>query len=98
MKMYRTKLLGLIGLIFSIQSHSQIKIPVTNNELRTNLQKIITDFPSHFTSLRGDTIIENPQTIEFCLATRLQIRQRKLDYAIQVFKTDLQLAGLAAEY
>jgi hypothetical protein len=65
MKMNRTNLLGLIGLILSIHSQAQIKIPVTNNELRTNLQKVIADFPNHFVHVMGDTLVENPQTIEF---------------------------------
>lgn len=44
---------------------SQVKFPVTNNDLRTNLQKIITDFPHELSSLKGDTLADNPQTIEF---------------------------------
>ena len=42
-----------------------MKIPVTINELRTNFERIISGFPSHLTGLMGDTIVENPQTIEF---------------------------------
>jgi hypothetical protein len=44
---------------------SQVKFPVTNNDLRTNLQKIIIDFPHEFATLKGDTLADNPQTIEF---------------------------------
>jgi len=65
MKIYRTTLLGLMGLILSINCSSQIKIPVTNNDLRNNLQKIIADFPNHLANFKSDTLVNNPQTIEF---------------------------------
>jgi len=65
MKISRTKLPALIGLMLSIQANTQVKTPVTNNELRTNLTRVVEAFPSHFSELRGDTLIENPQTIEF---------------------------------
>ncbi|MFL5807957.1 MAG: hypothetical protein ACJ749_00470 [Flavisolibacter sp.] len=65
MKINQTKWLAFIGLMLSIQGHAQVKLPVTSNELRTNLTRVVEAFPSHFSNLRGDTLIENPQTIEF---------------------------------
>jgi hypothetical protein len=65
MKILRSPLFIVIALIFNIKSISQLKIPVTSNELRTNLERVVSGFPSHLTGLKGDTIVENPQTIEF---------------------------------
>jgi hypothetical protein len=44
---------------------AQVRFPASNNELRNNLEKIISDFPFGFSSLKGDTLEENPQTIEY---------------------------------
>jgi len=65
MKMSRFQLPALALLLICVNSQAQLKLPVTNNDLRTNLEKIIADFPSHFAGLRGDTLIDNPQSIEF---------------------------------
>lgn len=65
MKTSATRLFVLIPLLACLSGQSQLKLPVTNNDLRTNLEKIISDFPSHFSSLRGDTLEENPQSIAY---------------------------------
>ena len=71
MKNIRPKLIGIILLFSVVNAGAQFKIsrlpkiPVTNNDLRLNLQKIIADFPNQLSSLRGDTLEINPQTIEF---------------------------------
>jgi len=65
MKRHRNTVLATAAFLASITSQAQFKLPVTNNDLRNNLQKIIIDFPTHFAKLRGDTLVENPQTIEF---------------------------------
>jgi hypothetical protein len=72
MKNQKSKLTGLIALFIGLNSYAQVRLPrlpkaapVTNNDLRINLQKIIADFPNQFSSLRGDTLELNPQTIEF---------------------------------
>jgi hypothetical protein len=65
MKLSPFKLAAFFGLLICINSNAQVKLPVTNNDLRTNLEKIIADFPSHFSGLRGDTLMDNPQSIEF---------------------------------
>ena len=64
MKKNRNVLLPIV-LLITTATQAQIKLPVTNNDLRNNLQKIIVDYPNHFATLRGDTLVENPQTIEF---------------------------------
>jgi hypothetical protein len=63
--------LTLIALLFlALNSNAQLKFPVTNNDLRINLSKILSDYADGFKSLKGDTISVNPQTIEF--ATRIE--------------------------
>jgi hypothetical protein len=53
-------------LLFFCLSHAQgFKFPVTNNDLRTTLSKVITDYVDGFASLKGDTISANSQSIEF---------------------------------
>jgi hypothetical protein len=75
MKISKPKLIGLFLLLLTIDAGAQLKIsnlrvPVTNNDLRLNLQQVIADFPNKLSSLKGDTIEVNPQTIEF--ASRLE--------------------------
>ncbi|HWJ92636.1 MAG TPA: hypothetical protein VNR87_16075 [Flavisolibacter sp.] len=65
MKNSSTKMLLFAAVLAGFTAKSQVKFPVTNNDLRTNLQKIITDFPHELSSLKGDTLADNPQTIEF---------------------------------
>ena len=72
MKISWTKVLLLMAILAGSSSQAQLRVPVTNNDLRINLQKIVSDFPNQFSTLRGDTLIENPQSIEF--ASRLAFR------------------------
>jgi len=65
MKNYGVKLFALAAFMTGFQANAQLKVPVTNNDLRTNLQKIIADFPHQLSAVRGDTLADNPQTIEF---------------------------------
>jgi hypothetical protein len=70
MKISWTKVLLLMAILPGSSSQAQLRVPITNNDLRINLQKIVSDFPNQFSTLRGDTLIENPQSIEF--ASRLE--------------------------
>ena len=65
MKIQKTSLLALVFVFFASQIHAQIRFPVTNNDLRSNLQKIIADFSNQLNAVKGDTLARNPQTIEF---------------------------------
>lgn len=75
MKMLPPKLIGLCLVIAGLTAKAQLKFPVTNNDLRNNLSKIISDYPNQFASLKGDTITSNPQTIEF--ASKLNSKEVK---------------------
>ena len=65
MKMIQSKLIAAALLLGGLNATAQVKFPVTNNDLRNNLSRIITDYANGFTALRGDTIEIDPQTIEF---------------------------------
>ena len=94
MKRLTPKLIGLILLFTALNSGAQLRIPnlrapVTNNDLRLNLQKIIADFPNGFTSLRGDTLEVNPQTIEFA---------SKLEFEMAPQNSIMQYRSLQPKY
>jgi hypothetical protein len=65
MKRTRTTILATALFLMNLNSQAQLKLPVTNNELRNNLSKIVTDLPAGFPSLKGAVINQNPQTVEY---------------------------------
>jgi hypothetical protein len=73
MKIQLLKLLVFPCFLAGQLCYSQLKFPVTNNDLRTNLSKIISDYSNQFASLKGDTIAVYPQTIEF--SSRLDFKE-----------------------
>ncbi|MFL5774444.1 MAG: hypothetical protein ACJ75F_14875 [Flavisolibacter sp.] len=72
MRIYRAFYLLIIAMMANFDLNAQVRFPVTKNDLRNNLEKIISDYPYGFGSLKGDTLYENPQTIEF--ASRLDFK------------------------
>ena len=48
-----------------LYASAQVKVPVTNNDLRNSLEKVVADFPYQLSSLKADTLEVNAQTIEF---------------------------------
>jgi hypothetical protein len=62
----------LLAFLFSLSLTAQVKLPFTNNDLRNNLEKVLSDFPREMRTLKGEVLTENPQTIEF--ASLLQFR------------------------
>lgn len=65
MKKIKCQLSFLLAVTAGLTSFAQLKMPATNNDLRTNLEKVIADFPHQLSSLKGDTIEINAQSIEF---------------------------------
>ena len=53
----------LFFFVFNYAS-AQLKLPI-NNSLRTDFQKIVTEYPLHFEGIRGSIVNQNPQTIEY---------------------------------
>lgn len=73
MRKPQSKLIAAAFLLLSVNSKAQFRLPVTNNDLRTNLSKILTDYAKGFTSLKGDTIDINPQTVVY--TSRLDFKE-----------------------
>ncbi|HEX2606241.1 MAG TPA: hypothetical protein VHK91_02635 [Flavisolibacter sp.] len=65
MKQLNASFVCLALFFLSFTSSAQLKFPVSNNGLRNDLQKVLADLPNQFSSLKGDIIIENPQSIEY---------------------------------
>lgn len=55
----------LLSVLCSLLSVAQLKLPVTNNDLRNNLEKVVADFPNHFQNLKSEIKANNPQTVEY---------------------------------
>jgi hypothetical protein len=72
MRIPKTSLLALVLVLFAAQTHAQLKLPFTNNDLRTNLQKVVADFPKELSSIKGDVISEDPQTIQYASLLKFQ--------------------------
>ena len=66
------KLTTAVLLLFCLNSKAQLKFPVTNNDIRNNLSTVLSDYVMGFSNLKSDTIVVNPQSIEF--ATRLDFQ------------------------
>jgi hypothetical protein len=81
MKCIKNQLFGLLALGLGHASSAQVKFPVTDDDLRLNLQKIVAGFPGNLSTVRGDTIEINPQTIEF--STLLDFKQAPQNSIIQ---------------
>ncbi len=75
MKKIRNSLVILIALAATFSTHAQVNLLVTNNDLRINLQKVITNFPNHLASVKGDTIEVNPQSIEYASLLSFKMAQ-----------------------
>jgi hypothetical protein len=70
MKTKLPKLLLAAALLCTISSQAQLHLPIPN-AFRSDVQKVVAEFPSQFASLRGDVRITNPQTVEY--ASLLQV-------------------------
>ena len=59
------QLLSLAFLCSAIAAQSQlVKLPI-NNAFRTDVQKVVEEYPHQFTSIRGEVVNKNPQTVEY---------------------------------
>jgi hypothetical protein len=59
-------------MLITIGAHAQLKVPSSNNTtFRNDLQRVIEDFNSGFSSIKGDVQFENPQTIEYSSQVKL---------------------------
>ena len=66
MKLTTTRLLLFIASLMFTVAEAQLKLPGTGNpDVRNALEKVISDFPKEFASLKGEVISTNPQTVEY---------------------------------
>lgn len=70
MKM-RLAQLTVWALLITLSSTAQLRLPVSNNALKNDLQKVIGDFNNGFSSIKGEVQSENPQTVEFSSQVKL---------------------------
>jgi len=52
-------------LSLSVSVNAQLKLPLKNNALKTDLEQVIDDYPKEFATLKGSVQAENPQTVEY---------------------------------
>ncbi|HET7898047.1 MAG TPA: hypothetical protein VFL47_10265 [Flavisolibacter sp.] len=51
---------------FSFVSYSQLRLPSkSNSDVRQALEKVIADYPRNFSTLKGEVLTTNPQTVEY---------------------------------
>jgi hypothetical protein len=51
---------------FSLNSLAQFKLPgLSNGDVRQALEKVITAFPKDFSTLKGEVLANNPQSVEY---------------------------------
>jgi hypothetical protein len=72
MRIPKTSLLALVLVLFSAQINAQLKLPFTNNDLRTSLQKVVADFPKELSSIKGEVVAEDPQTVQYASLLKFQ--------------------------
>jgi hypothetical protein len=57
----------------SVAVQAQLKLPgLSNGDVRQALEKVITDFPKNFSTLKGDVVSDEPQSVEY--ASLLQFK------------------------
>lgn len=59
-------LLYFVLLSFSFSATAQFKLPgLSNPDMRQVLEKVISDYPNGFSTLKGEVLNNNPQTVEY---------------------------------
>jgi hypothetical protein len=48
----------------ALTASAQLKLPI-NNAFRSDIQKVVEAFPHQFSTIRGDVVAQNPQTVEY---------------------------------
>jgi hypothetical protein len=72
MKITKTSLTAIAFLCLALSAHAQLRVPFTNNDLRNNLQKVITSFFDDLNSIKAAVITSNPQTIEYATSLHFE--------------------------
>ncbi len=83
------KLTVIFLFVYLFNASAQLKFAI-HNSLRSDFQKIMSEYPGHFENIRGSVINQNPQTVEY-------ISQLKLDGAEECIITKYS-SGLKPVY
>ena len=78
MNFVKTLAFSLVFLVSGLISNAQFKLPVTNNELRGNLSKVISEFSNQFSEIKGPVTNENPQTTEYSTTLKFENAEENL--------------------
>jgi hypothetical protein len=65
MKSVKFLVLITIGMLFKTTGQSQVKLPITDNQIRTEMEKVVKDYFNQFTNIRGEEIADNPQSTDY---------------------------------
>jgi len=60
---------AIAALLISLNATAQFKLPI-NNAFRSDVQKVVADYPHQFHSIRGEVLTTNPQTVEYACLLR----------------------------
>lgn len=59
-------LLFFASLTLSFVAQAQLKLPgLSNGDVRQALEKVITDFPKNFSTLKGEVVSDEPQSVQY---------------------------------
>jgi hypothetical protein len=63
--------------VFSFSSSAQFKLPgLSNPDVRQALEKVISDYPNDFSTLKGEVLANNPQTVEYTSLLQFKSAER----------------------
>ena len=54
-----------ISLLCFHLSNAQLKLPVLNNGIGSDIKKVVADYPNQFNNLLGEIIVKNPQSTDY---------------------------------
>lgn len=70
--------LVLFSVVFlSYAANAQLRLPgITNGDVRQALEKVIADYPRGFSTLKGEVLNNNPQTVEYASMLQFKTAER----------------------
>ena len=69
-------------LLLSFAATAQFRLPgLSNGDVRQALEKVITDFPKNFSTLKGEVLNNDPQTVQY--TSNLQIKTAESNTIIE---------------
>jgi len=72
MKSVKFLVLITIGIVLNNSSTAQVKLPVVDNPIKTEMERVVKDYFNQFINIRGEEIAENPQSTDYKSIISLQ--------------------------